>query len=105
MENCRYPHPNLINADLALKVIEMIYPKLGDPWEDIYILSVFLKPGKHTMLIQNQQDFTLQSIIVEPRIQPIPHFVKEGKHAQKVRVFKKEDSVFELYREDDKIIE
>ena len=86
-------------------MIEKIKPKLGHPWEDVYILPVFLKPGKHTLLVQNQSEFTLQSIIVEPRVVPIPHFVKSGKSLEKVRVFKKEDSVFALYVEDNKFIE
>jgi hypothetical protein len=56
MGNVRYSAPQLINADLALKVLESLKPKLGDPWEEIYIIPVFLKPGKHSVLVQNQCD-------------------------------------------------
>ena len=53
MSKCRYQQPNLVNADLAIKIIEQMKPKITEPWEDIYLLPVFLKPGKHTFLIDN----------------------------------------------------
>jgi hypothetical protein len=53
MGKCRYQNPNLINADLAMKIIDRLRPTLGEAWEDIYVLPAFLKPGKHTFLVDN----------------------------------------------------
>lgn len=52
MNNSRYSKPELINADLALKVIQSTNTESVDQWEDVYVLPIFLKPGKHTLLFE-----------------------------------------------------
>lgn len=51
MKGVRYPKPELVNADIALKVIQTTHFEV-DAWEDVYVVPVFLKPGKHTLLFQ-----------------------------------------------------
>lgn len=55
MGSVRYPKPELVNADLALKVFQATHSDNVDDWEDAYVIPVFLKPGKHTILVEWMQ--------------------------------------------------
>ena len=104
MGSLRYPKPELVNADLALKVFQATQSDKVDQWEDAYVLPVFLKPGKHTLLIEWPDGLgvqrTLQTVIVEPREAKVPPFQKQmATKGQDLRVFQKPQSVFAQYKE------
>jgi len=76
--------------------------------EPVYVLPVFLKPGKHSFLVSSFEslasdhlDHILQTAIVQVREEPIPPFTKartaKGKVVGPVRVFQKENSVFKKW--------
>ena len=77
-KSLRYRQPHLVNADLALKVIENT-----DSKEPVYVLPVFLKPGKHSFLVSSgdgsgsgDSDHTLQTMIVDAREEQVPIYAK-----------------------------
>lgn len=104
MGSVRYPKPELVNADLALKVFQATHSENVDDWEDAYVIPVFLRPGKHTILVEWKQgskvERTLQTLIVEPRAAKVPPFQKQiAAKGLDLRTFHKPTSVFALFKE------
>ena len=95
----------LINSQMAFEELESQHSS------KIYVIPLFLPPGKHSILISQKDRFepekschlVLQNLIVEPREEPIRHFCKIAKNKKiELPVFNKEKSVFKDWKEDDK---
>ena len=69
---------------------------------DLYVLPVFMPAGKHSYLVKNLDtyQYSMHNVIADFRTEDPPVLIKEIKSRTVERVFRKETSVFEPWKED-----
>lgn len=80
VDSLRYRQPLLVNSEAAIEQLE------SDSSAKVYVLPMFLPPGKHTLLLSQKDRFkpteschlTLQTLLVEPREEPVQAFCKKA---------------------------
>ena len=94
-----YRKPFLVDA------YQLNRPEYRGRCPDLYVLPVFMPAGKHTYLVKNQDTFqyTMHTTICDFRTEDPPVLIKELAHKQSQRVFRKEHSVFDPWKEDTKL--
>lgn len=89
-KNLKYKKPAILN---------LMPNELQKP-ERLYVLPIFIKSGKHNMLIKYKDlemetlDWVFERGIVDFRIEDIIHFTKILKSHMKIRKFDKDKSIF-----------
>ena len=68
--------------------------------EDIWVLPVFMRAGKHSYFVKAEEEYYSYALIAPYREEDIPIQVKASKTKIVERKFKKEMSVFKDWRED-----
>ena len=77
-------------------------PQYKGRCKNLYVLPAFIPAGKHTYLVKNNHmgEYTMHTTIADFRTEDPPVLIKELKHKVVERVFRKENSVFEPWKED-----
>lgn len=69
---------------------------------NLYVLPTFMPAGKHTYLVKNMNnyEFTMHTTLADFRSEDPPVLIKELTNKHVERVFRKDNSVFDPWKED-----
>ncbi len=102
----RFRQPNFINVELISNLEDAIRQ---DPIErqmnQVYVFPAFIKPGRQIYAVaypdeRRNPSFFVHKLIVKPREELVPHFVKETKISKVGRQFDKNKTIFREWRVD-----
>ena len=99
-----YRKPFLIDA-YQLKNCQHSYKQKGQI-PDLWVFPTFMPAGKHTYLIKNMDTlgYTMHTTLADFRSEDPPVLIKELYSKTVERVFRKDNSVFEPWKEDTDLI-
>jgi len=91
-----YRKPFLVDA------YQLNKPQYKGRCKNLYVLPCFMPAGKHTYLVKNlhKGEYTMHTTIADFRVEDPPVLIKELKYKFVERTFRKENSVFEPWKED-----
>lgn len=94
--------PLLINSECILNLDK---EKEGAQLEEIYVVPLFMKPGRqmYACSLPNGADepsYYVSSLVVKKREEEVPVITKDIKQKKVERTFQKQNSVFKDWRED-----